>query len=344
MLKMELAPWVSTKHQPSIYVEDDRYGHRYLPNTTGRIFRCFEMDNVVTTNSLGFHDVEHTPFVDDDVRRILVVGDSFTAGLQVPTRDVWTRVLESSLNGCGTKSEYEVINLGIDATGTDTHILVLEDHLPLFKPSIVILAFYENDIVDLERPKVYKTCYQGNVIVYQDCDQREQLERFVDDYSPNPLVRWMFDSLYIFRLPVIAIKRSGIRINPIMLLDSNYFFPPVIGESWAHWDKLPHNIDNRLEELLLLSEQHDFRLLIVPVPTKDVATGSLAALKSAASANTIERLEIVDVAPYVHGLQEQNGVAYEELFWRYDAHFNSVGHRLFGQAVFEALRKKVDEF
>jgi len=45
--------------------------------------------------------------------RIVALGDSFTMGLYVDTRDNWTELLETQLNTtCNRKDNYEVINLG----------------------------------------------------------------------------------------------------------------------------------------------------------------------------------------------------------------------------------------
>jgi len=303
-LKFQLAPLISTSHQPCLYVEDDRYGYRYEPNKSDGIFRYFEMDNLVTTNSAGFHDVEHELEKGSGNSRILVVGDSFTAGLHVPTNNVWTRVLERSLGSQVAESQFEVINLGIDGTGTDIHKLVLEDYLPIYEPDIVIVAFYENDIA---------------------------------------IVRWLFDNVYAFRLPVIAIKRSGRRVAPLFLLDSNYIYPSAIGVRRWHWGNLPHNIDDRLNEIKDLSEKFDFQLFVIPVPTKNSMTESLGILRNAASSDVLGNIHVVEIEPYLEQVLQADNKQFADLFWRYDGHFNSTGNEYFGKAVSRALQQRISD-
>jgi len=342
LFRMDLAPLLSVSHQPCLYIEDERYGYRYQPNGTDVISRYFEMNNVVTMNSRGFHDREHAPAGDNRIHRILVIGDSFTAGLHVPTGDVWTQVLEKSLNQPASASRFEVVNLGIDGTGTDIHELVLKDNLPVYKPDTVILAFYENDIGDLTRPKLYKSCYRGNVLVYQNGDQRKSLRDYIDEHSPGTIVRWLFDKLYIVRLPVNLYKRSGRRIDALFLLDSNYLFPSAIGVRRWSWGELPHRIDDHLRDLAALSERYDFRLLIVPVPTKNSITESLSVLRESASSGVLAELEVVDISVPLQGIVSNDGLEYQDLFWRYDGHFNSVGNDVFGRAVFQVLNETED--
>ena len=52
---------------------------------------------------------------DEDVFRIITLGDSFTYGLYVDTKDNWTELLEDKLNTviCGGINKFEVINLGV---------------------------------------------------------------------------------------------------------------------------------------------------------------------------------------------------------------------------------------
>ena len=51
-----------------------------------------------------------------DTFRIITLGDSFTFGMYINTKDNWTELLEDKLNsdmGCKNISMFEVINLGV---------------------------------------------------------------------------------------------------------------------------------------------------------------------------------------------------------------------------------------
>jgi len=89
--------------------------------------------------------------------------------------------------------------------------------------------------------------------------------------------------------------------------------------------------------LRALSERHGFRLLLVPVPTSDSMSETMGKLIAAASPNVLGSLEIVDISPYLQQALVRSGLSYAEMFWRYDGHFNSKGHKVFGIALSMAL-------
>jgi hypothetical protein len=83
------------------------------------------------------------------VYRIVVLGDSFMAGLQVENERVFAHVLERRLNDLSQTRTIEVINLGVPSWGTDQEYLALREYGLQFSPDLVLLAFYgQNDIAD----------------------------------------------------------------------------------------------------------------------------------------------------------------------------------------------------
>ena len=110
-----------------------------MPGATGQVAAHFEIDNRVEINSLGFYDAEPGP--DEAAPRVLVVGDSFTAAMNVERPAVWTAVLERALRD-GGQPRADVVNLGLDGTGTDVHAALLREYVPRFSPDTVLIAFY----------------------------------------------------------------------------------------------------------------------------------------------------------------------------------------------------------
>ena len=101
-----------------------------------------------STNSIGFRDREHTIKKSSNVFRIVVLGDSYTQALQVPLEQSFPYLLEQKLNSNTTvQKEIEVINLGLDSSGTGQQYLILK-HIGLeYKPDLVILGFLTgNDV------------------------------------------------------------------------------------------------------------------------------------------------------------------------------------------------------
>src|SRR5262245_13989835 len=85
---------------PCFYQPDARTGLRYRRNGRGRGSGHFEIDNEVALNSLGFYDDEPEDAAHVGLR-VLAVGDSFTAAMNVPRDQVWTAVLERDLRARG---------------------------------------------------------------------------------------------------------------------------------------------------------------------------------------------------------------------------------------------------
>jgi hypothetical protein len=74
-------------------------------------------------------------------RRIAVVGDSFTFGLEVKYEDTWGHRLELIL-GDGT----QVLNFGVDGYGVDQAYLRYERDVLPWRPDIVILGIINDDL------------------------------------------------------------------------------------------------------------------------------------------------------------------------------------------------------
>ena len=119
---------VGISHQPTIYEKNEKYGYAYMTNVKGLIHRNFEIDNLVKTNSDGFHDIQRNQQQKHNKLRIAAVGDSFTSSLHVPLSATWTQILEQELRN-SINSPVEVVNLGLDGTGTDVHLNILSSKL-----------------------------------------------------------------------------------------------------------------------------------------------------------------------------------------------------------------------
>lgn len=74
-------------------------------------------------------------------RRIALVGDSFTFGLEVPYDLTWGHQLELAL-GPGT----QVLNFGVDGYGVDQAVLRYQQDVLPWRPGIVILGVIDDDL------------------------------------------------------------------------------------------------------------------------------------------------------------------------------------------------------
>jgi lysophospholipase L1-like esterase len=93
-------------------------------------------------NSLRFRDAEFGP-KPQGVRRVMVLGDSFTEGQGVKEPDTYPRVLEARLNGSGGP-RWEVRNCG--RRGADFPLLFeLFDEILRYEPDVIVYGMVLND-------------------------------------------------------------------------------------------------------------------------------------------------------------------------------------------------------
>ena len=201
-LRLLRPPQLAVVRYPCIYRPDPELGFRYLPGATGQVAAHFEIDNRVEINSLGFYDAEPGP--DEAAPRVLVVGDSFTAAMNVERPAVWTAVLERALRD-GGQPRADVVNLGLDGTGTDVHAALLREYVPRFSPDTVLIAFYANDVVDVMRGRFQRECHAGYVLSYQTPSQRDMLRARIDAHRAKRLRIWLFEHSFLVRLAGAAL-------------------------------------------------------------------------------------------------------------------------------------------
>jgi hypothetical protein len=88
------------------------------------------------------------------LRRIVVLGDSYTMGYEVAEDQCYARVLERDLRSKG--HAVEVLNGGVSGYSTAEAYLRLTRELFAFQPDLVVVGFYGNDIVDNVRTGLFR--------------------------------------------------------------------------------------------------------------------------------------------------------------------------------------------
>jgi len=134
--------------QPPVYVEEPGHevtGHRYLfdetlgwRNIPG--WRGVTGGKELAINSKGLRDRDYAYRKPPGVKRILVLGDSYTWGYGVRNDEVYTEVLERRFEQEGRK--WEVINSGVSGYGTDQEYLWFRTEGVKYQPDLVVVAFF----------------------------------------------------------------------------------------------------------------------------------------------------------------------------------------------------------
>ena len=123
--------------------------------------------------------------------------------MNVPRDAVWTAVLERELRARGFPSA-DVVNLGLDGSGTDVHVELIRQYVPRFEPQVVVLAFFANDFQDTLNGRFERECYRDYVLSYQTPAQRDSLRERVDAHQAKRLQRFAVSHSYLARLVQLA--------------------------------------------------------------------------------------------------------------------------------------------
>jgi hypothetical protein len=124
----------------------------YINKPFGRYVESMEGHSVIRFNSLGWNDYE--PLRGKDVRRIFVIGDSYTEAFQVCRDKAYVQVAEQLLNSYPGRTRIDLISLGRDGF-TPLHFpTVIGGLIGKFEPEITVLQFsgfsgddlYSNDV------------------------------------------------------------------------------------------------------------------------------------------------------------------------------------------------------
>jgi len=248
-------------------------------------------------NSLGFRGKETTIEKPDNTIRIAGIGDSFTFGSGVRNADTFLSVLESNLADSLDGTNVEVLNLGVGGYNT-VHELSLLYHTGVkFQPDIVVLCFFLND-----------TNAGGTAQAFSP--------RLPEDQLPF----WRRHS----RLTDILASRFE-RQQAARGLVENYresYQPDATG--WMRSRKA-------LRKIRMLSEQHDFKLVLVIFPVLWNLTDNYPFLGIHQTVSDFASgigIPVLDLLPAFNGFNGPELWAHPN-----NQHPNAEGHRIAGNAL-----------
>lgn len=198
-----------------LFKTDKNIGWVHVPNAEANWQGTGEYNVDVKMNALGLRDRERTYQKPADTFRILVLGDSFAEGTQVPLEQLFSIKLEKCLIE-RMNTDIEVINTGVTSYGIGDELLFFVNEGVKYQPDLVLVTIYAaNDAVrDLGRD-IDDNMIQsfGGYQFYLDdghlkkywlawADPPEEispLERFLRHYSAL---------FYIFRAPDSRVRRE----------------------------------------------------------------------------------------------------------------------------------------
>jgi lysophospholipase L1-like esterase len=136
---------------PAVSLQDVRMGRPYPSNGHLR-YRLPQRTVDLQFNAEGMRDAASHPIPKPaGIFRILLVGDSFTAGMANQYDEIWPVLLERRLAAKGRS--VDVIKAGVDSYDTLSELLTMKRLVPKYRPDLILMAFLPNDIFDNTLPE-----------------------------------------------------------------------------------------------------------------------------------------------------------------------------------------------
>lgn len=198
------------------------------PLQTAR-FSNTEFDNVVTTNSAGYHDFEHSHKKNNATFRILILGDSFVEGLHVQKNELFFFILQQMLNK-NAKKQYQIMSIARSGWGTAQQLTILKEQGFKYKPDLVILSLLPgNDFSDSHLPlkkDIYMPYYQvtDRELSFIPAQHHQELDRwYYSFYKKSQLLCFLRQNISFpkrsYRLPrhlqLYARKKSKVWLEAV---------------------------------------------------------------------------------------------------------------------------------
>jgi lysophospholipase L1-like esterase len=325
-----------------VYVSDPYLWQKSVPGINRLITGHPDFTFQVQTDSLGYEGIGFRDDGLDQPPLTVALGDSFTWGDGINNDKIWVEVLEA-------KSGLDIINLGMSGYGSQQRLRMLKTYGLPFQPKLVLWSFFPNDFDDdghfawreetgrlarqaesptpptwtetLDRSmRNYSAAYTWLVSPFEEPEDDEEYERLY--YTDRTLdLTFVLDPYWQERL------------NPT----DKYVAPGV---------NLTHQA---LAEAQALAVQADARLVVLLFPFKEQVYWPIVStliddpaayevnwpindMKAWCEAHQVPYLDLTPIFME----HAANG---EQLYFRYDAHWNEAGHALAAQAIQQYLAK-----
>lgn len=346
---------------------DDTLGLAFTPGAAGwNTSLRGEYSTFVEINSKGLRGPGYDYAKKENTFRILVLGDSFTAGLQVPLEQTFPKRLEAQLQQEFPQPNVEVINAAVIGYGTDNALAYYLHEGYKYQPDLVLLAFFTgNDITDNIWYPLFE--FEGDELIQVPPVQRE--ESIVQTWSQEDSVlkkartflyaNSRLYSVSIELLTLSAVQRSQALVDllvslglveitrPIVNYGNFYAFRYLPEEAWLKTEALLAKLNDDVEAggsqlmVAILPDETD-----VDDQRRQEILESYAHLTKADAVNgplpSTRLAQFLQEAGIPHvelllALQSYHQNSNEALYFRYDGHWTPAGHRVAAEAIFNYL-------
>ena len=298
---------------PKMMILDDELGWRHIPHTAKAFRGEVGEPALMTVNADGLRGPEREASRTAGVRRVLVLGDSFTEGAGIAEDDLVTARLEKSY------AHTEFLNAGVGAYSTVQEYLYLLQAGLRFRPDLVLLMFFENDLVENcisyepgFGPRPYAILVDGHLHFVRDLDATKYLKYIIPVPFRLTLNRYSY-IYYVLNRLYQRFRATEMRhwieedAGDVDLTTQYRIFFAVIAEM------------KRLLDLRAI----DFRIVLIPTKG-DLAAGRSPTIDSILSFCQESGIRCLSLLERF----QRESAAGAALYYPTDIHWTKVGHRI----------------
>lgn len=325
------------------HMPDDMAKYDISLNFSPKTHVFSDLNHSIWSNELGCFDKPYH----GEKGYILLVGDSFTWGY-VSFEDRYGNLIEHYLGR-------RVLNAGVGGYGTKQELFKIQKILKIIKnkPELIIVGHYVNDVIDDCLFRYYKikdtAKGQKNILdVTSDNFSKAKLKNIrlygtIDSPADlkNKIKRYLFIHSKIYH--IISKNRIISRMAKKLGLSGNPSpYTPIEKYQWLKFAWEDHL--NNLKDIKKLSEEYKTKLLIVEIPENAQIYDFLKInddisyydwelpnkiLNKFFKEKKMEYLDLVSAfRKYANQTPKRYLDSKNDLYWRYDAHWNTKGNKL----------------
>ena len=333
--------------ESDVFVDTDLCtGYKLIPNTTG-VFVSPDVKVKISSNAMGFRDVDHEISKKAGVTRILFLGDSFTEAFQVPLASTSAKIAESLLNKKGIPTE--TISLGISGFSTDQEYLSLICYGQQFNPDIVVLNFTtSNDVSDnYFRTDPRRPHFQ---IKGGEATTTNDYAGYITENKNKGFVHGMLASIKKHSTFMRFVYNKFIMIrglhSPVNTTELYEMFRTDERPEWKNARLLTEAL---LIKIKKVTEERHQSFVIMQIPSNLQIKGEIDTShvlpeydmsipgKWLTNFTSLNKIEYLDLLPIFN---KEVGHDYVKVSFPHDGHWNSLGHSLAGNALVDYLLRK----
>lgn len=332
---------------------DPELGWSLKPDIESPFFSS-EYNVLVKQNQYGMRDKVYKKENDPKKIRIAVAGDSFAWGFGVENNQTFAKVLEEKLG-----KNFEVLNFGVSGYGTDQEFLQFKSRILEFKPDILIITFFPNDIENIMNSVQYG--YNKPLFILDNgklkltnmpvpITKEEKAQYGLKDYINFFLSH--YSNSYIF-------LKSGIKslYNRIVIIFDKY--PEYLDTKILkkNYDKQYIDgwtlFDHLIGEFKNIGSRNNITIVLMNIPTKTQIDEDLLGQRLRVYGTKREDYDIWKPSRLLNQYADENNVTFIDIlpyllsedspkgyYFKYDEHLNVKGHEFIAEWLDKELIKK----